>query len=78
MNLEGVSAARAKFITLPVTVQKIASSVDALDSRLRALEATADLEVGGELAMLINARRNQIRRNRSNGENNDNGIASIP
>ena len=49
MNLEGVSAARAKFITLPVTVQKIASSVDALDSRLRALEATADLEVGGRI-----------------------------
>ena len=46
VELEGVSAACANVSTLPVTVQKLASSVDAFDSRLHALEATDGLEVG--------------------------------
>ena len=37
VDLEGVSAAYANIITLPVTIQKLASSVDAFDSRIRAL-----------------------------------------
>ena len=41
--IEGVSTACANFITLHVTVQKLASSVDAFDCRLHALEATAGL-----------------------------------
>ena len=44
VELEGVSAACANVSTLPVTVQKLASSVDTFDSRLRDLEATAGLE----------------------------------
>ena len=44
---EGVSVACVNVITLPVTVQKLVSSVDTFDSRLRDLEATAGLEVGG-------------------------------
>ena len=47
VELEGVSAACANVSTLPVTVQKLASSVDAFDSCLCALEATFGLEVGG-------------------------------
>ena len=47
LELEGVSAACANVSTLPVTVQKLASSVDAFDSCLCALEATFGLEVGG-------------------------------
>ena len=43
MELEGVSADCENFSTLPVTFQKLTPSVDAFDSRLRALEATAGL-----------------------------------
>ena len=78
VELEGVSTACANVSTLPVTVQKLASSVEAFDSCLRALEATSGLEVGGGVDLLRNIRRNQIRRNGANGGNNDNGIADIP
>ena len=78
VELEGVSAHCANISTLPVTVKKIASSVDAFDSRLRALEATAIFEVGGGAALLINARRNQSRRNGAYGGKNDKGILDIP
>ena len=37
VELEGVSAACANIITLPVSVQKLVSSVDAFDSSLCAL-----------------------------------------
>ena len=43
MDLEGISVACEKVSTLTVTVQKIASSVDAFDYRLRALETIAGL-----------------------------------
>ena len=43
VNLEGVSATCANDSTMLVNVQKLASSVDAFDYRLRALEATAGL-----------------------------------
>ena len=43
VDLEGVSAACENVRTLLVTVQKLASSVDAFDSRLCSLEATATL-----------------------------------
>ena len=76
--LEGVSGACVNVSTLPVTVQKLASSVDDFNSRLRALEDTAGLEVGRVVDLLRNARRNQIRRNGSNGGKNDNGIVDIP
>ena len=44
--LEGVSGACVNVSTLPVTVQKLASSVDTFDSCLCALESTDGLEVG--------------------------------
>ena len=47
VELEGFSAACANVRTLPVTVQKLASSVDAFYSRLRSLVSTSGLEVGG-------------------------------
>ena len=47
VEFESVSAACVNVSNLPVTVQKLASSVDAFDSRLRALESTAGLEWGG-------------------------------
>ena len=78
VDLEGFSAACANVITLPVTVQKIASSGDDFDSRLCALEATSGLELGGGVTLSRNSRRNQSRRNVTNGEKNDNGIADIP
>ena len=58
VEVEGVSAACANVSTLHVTVQKLASSVDAFDSRLRDLGATSGLDVGGGVALSINARRN--------------------
>ena len=78
VELEGVSTACANVITLPVTLQKLSPSVDAFDSRLGALEDTADLEVGVGVYLLRNAKRNQSRKNGTNGGNNDNGIADIP
>ena len=78
VELEGISAACANVITLPVTVQKLASSVDAFDSCLCALEATAGLEVGGGVDMSRNSRINHSRSNGANGWKNDNGIADIP
>ena len=77
-ELEGVSPTCANVCTLPVTVQKLASSVDTFDSCLFALETTAGLEVGGRVALSRNARRNQSRRNVDNGGKNDNGISNIP
>ena len=78
VDLEGVSAACANVRTLPVTVQKIASPVEAFESSLSALETTAGLELGGGVTLSRNARRNQIRRSGANGGNNDNGITNIP
>ena len=43
VELEGVSTACDNVSALPVTVQKLASSVDAFESRLSALEDTAGL-----------------------------------
>ena len=51
VELEGVSTACANVITLPVTFQNLESSVDDFDSRFRALEATASLEVGVVVAL---------------------------
>ena len=48
---EDVSAVCENGSTLPVTVQKIASSLDVFYSCLRNLEATDGLEVGGEVAL---------------------------
>ena len=48
VDLEGVSPACANVISMPVTVQNLASSLDAFDHRLLALEANAGLEVGEE------------------------------
>ena len=45
VELEGVSDACANVSDLPLNVRNIASSVDAFDSRLHALEATSGLEV---------------------------------
>ena len=70
VELEGVSVACVNVSTLPVTFQKLASSVDAFDYRLRALEDTSSLEVGGGVALSRNARRNQSRMNDDNGGNN--------
>ena len=63
VKLEGVSTACENVSTLNVNVQKLASSVDAFDSCLCDLEATAGLEVGGGVDMSINARINQSSRN---------------
>ena len=46
VELEGVSVACANISTLPVTVKKLTSSVEAFDSCLCALESTDGLEVG--------------------------------
>ena len=70
VDLEGVSVSCANVRTLPVTVQKLASSVDDFDSHLRVLESTTGLKVGGGVALLRNARRKQIRRNGDNGGKN--------
>ena len=77
-ELEGVSAACANVSDLPVTVQTVASSVDAFYSRLCALEATAGLEVGGGAALSRKSRRNQSSRNGDNGGKSGNGIVNIP
>ena len=76
--IEGVSTACANFITLHVTVQKLASSVDVFESRLCTLETTSVLEVGVLVALYRNARRNQSRRNGAYGGKNLNGIFDIP
>ena len=77
VDIEGVSTACTNVRTMPVTVQKLASSVDAFDSRLCDLEATNGLEVGGGVDLLKNDIRNQIKRNGDNGGKNENGIADI-
>ena len=51
VELEGISAACANVRTMSVTFQKLASSVDAFESRMCALEATAGLEVGRGVAL---------------------------
>ena len=58
VDLEGVSAACENVSALPMTVQKLALSVDTFDYRLHALEATPGLEVGGGVSLSRNARRN--------------------
>ena len=78
VEIEGVSAACANFNALPVTVQKLASSVDAFDSRLCTFEATTGLEVGGGVALSRNPRRNHSSRNETNGGKSGNGIVDIP
>ena len=78
VELEDVSVSCENVSTLPVTVQKLASSVDAFDSRLRDLGATSGLDVGGGVALSINARRNQSRKNGANEGKDDNGIVNIP
>ena len=54
------------------------SSVDAFESRLRALETTTILEMGGGVDMSRNSRRNQIRKNGANVGKNYNGIVDVP
>ena len=78
VDLEGVSAACAIVSTLPVTVQKLASSMDAFGSLLLALEAISGLEVGEGVALSRNSRRNYIRRNGYNGGKSGDGIVYIP
>ena len=78
VELESISTACANVSTLPVTVQKLASSVGAFDSCLPDLEDTAGLEVGGGVALSRNSLRNQSRRNGVNGGNDDNGIVDFP
>ena len=78
VELESVYTAYENVSTLPVTVQKLASSVDAFDSRICDLEATAGLEVGVGMSLSRNSRRNHIRGNGTNGGKNDNGIDDIP
>ena len=78
MEFEGIYMDCETVITLPVTVQNLASSVDTFDSRLRALESTAGLDMGGGVALSRNSLRNQSRRNGTNGWKNDNGIDDIP
>ena len=78
VDLEGVSAAYANIITLPVTVQKLALSVDAFDYCLCVLEDTAALKVGGRVPLSRNSRRKQSRRKGSNGGKIDNGFVDIP
>ena len=78
VKLEGVYADCANVSTLPVTVQKLASTVDAFDSRVCTLEATTGLEEGGGVALPGNYIRNHSRRNDSNGGKNDNGIRLVP
>ena len=78
VELESVSAAYANVRTLPMNAQILASSVYCFDSRLRSLEATAGLEVGGGVALSMNTRRKNSRSNGANVGNNDNGIVNIP
>ena len=78
VELEGVYADCDNVSALPVTVRNLVSSVDAFDSRLRALEDNAGFEVGGGAVLSINARRNQNRRNGANGEKIRGGIVDIP
>ena len=78
VDSEGVSAACANVRALPMTVRNLASSVEAFDSRLSALEAACGLEVGGGAALSRNTRRNQNRRNGSDGVNSVGGIIDIP
>ena len=78
VEFEGVSATCANVSALPVTVQNLASSVDAFYSCLHALEAIAGLEVGVGVHLSRNARRNQNRQNGANRGNRGNGIINIP
>ena len=52
--------------------------METFDYCLRALEATSDLEEGGGEDLLINARRNQNRRNDANDGNSGGGVVNIP
>ena len=80
VELEGVSTACANVSALTLNVLNINSSVDEFDSHLRALEATASLEVGGWKALSINEMRNKNRQSGSNvsGGNGGVGIVDIP
>ena len=59
VEIEGVSEVCSNVSTLPVTVHKLASSVDAFESRLRSLKATTGLDLGGVVSLPINARKNR-------------------
>ena len=78
VDLEGFSAADENFSAQTWTVKKLASSVDAFDSRLLSLEAISGLEVEGGAALSINSRRNQSRSNGANGGKSANGIVNTP
>ena len=80
VELESVSVAYSNFSAQPLNIKHFASSVDVFDSRLRALEATAVLEVGGVADLSRSSRRNQNRHNITNGSGRNGGgrIVGIP
>ena len=78
VELDGVYTDCANVSNLPVTVQKLASSVDAFDYRVCDLDATAGSDVGGGVALSRNYRSNQSKKNGANGGKNDNEIYDIP
>ena len=78
VELDGVYTDCANVSNLPVTVQKLASSVDAFDYRVCDLDATAGSDVGGGVALSRNYRSNQSKKNGANGGKNDNEISDIP
>ena len=80
VDIEGVYDSCANVSALPLTVQNHALSVGAFYSRLRALEATVGLEVGGGTALSTNSSRNKNRQSGTNGSGgNDVGdIVYIP
>ena len=78
MDLEGVSEACANGSALPVTVLNLASSVEAFDTRLCALEDTSGLEVGGGADLSRNSRINKNKRNGANGGISGGMIVNIP
>ena len=78
MDLEGVYASCANVSALPVTVLKLAPSLEAFDTRLCALEDTSGLEVGGGADLSRNARINQNKRNGANGGISGGMIVNIP
>ena len=78
VELEGVSAECANVSALPVTVKKLVSSVDNFYSSLRALEATAGLDVGGGAGLPRDEIKNKNRQNTVNDGNSGGDIVDIP
>ena len=80
VELEGVFVECANVSALPLTVQNLASSVDAFDSYLGYLEDNSFLEVGGGGSLYRNERRNQNRQNSGNSSSRNcgGGIVDIP